>query len=190
MSSTLNLANYLPSILDCIHKTYQLQSLNSIFFLDQLSKRISPNKLRNHMNSEQFKTYDLVIMKDGLSDTIEGPGFNPFMSAAPSAQQNEPLNNEDLVNTCHDEYQEIYRLFMGALNAQRLIRFEDWVKHGAINSFSFASNSVINKFAQFNGKLTSNRALSLDYRPYLLNICRLEEIKHAASTKRRFVTSI
>lgn len=136
------------------------------------------------MSAERYKTYDLIVFKDGLSDNVEGAGFNPFMPAQPT-QQNEPLCNEDLVSTNLNDCQEIYRLFMGTLNAQRLIRFEDWIKHGAINSFSFASNSVINKFAQFNGKLTSNQALSLDYRPYLLNICRLEEIKQAASTKRR-----
>lgn len=185
----MTLANFLPSTLDCIHKTYQSHTLNGILFLDQLSKRISPNKLLSHMSAEKYKTYDLIVFKDGLSDNADGAvGFNPFMPAQPAAaaaQQNEPLCYEDLVSTELNDRQEIYRLFMGTLNAQRLIRFEDWVKHGAINSFCFASNSVINKFAQFNGKLTSNQALSLDYRPYLLNICRLEEIKQAASTKRR-----
>lgn len=182
--STLNLAKYLPSLLECTHT--HLELLNPIFFLDQISKKIAPSKLNTSLDAEQFKKYDMVLLKDGLSDNVEGPAFNPFMPILPSNNP-EPIATEDLVNTALSEIKEFYEFYMSGFNNKRLIRFEDWKKHGAVNQFSFASNSVLNKFAQYNYKLTSDKSLSLEYRPFLQQICQTEEIKYQESSKRRYL---
>lgn len=126
----------------------------------------------------------MVLLKDGLSDNAEGPAFNPFMPVMPTGNQ-EPVASEDLVNRSLNETSELYELYMHGFNSKRLIRFEDWKKHGAINEFSFASNAVVNRFAQYNYKFTSNLSLCLEYRPFLRQICHIEEIKQQETTKRR-----
>lgn len=138
------------------------------------------------MHTEQFRKYDLVIYKDGLSDATEGPGFNPFMTV----QSTEPLCLVDNVNTTDMIDAELYELYITLFNGNKLIQFKDWLKHGAINTFSFPSNAVLNRFAEYNCINTSNSSLVLDYRPFIQQICRLEEIKQAKSTKRRFDSNL
>ncbi len=182
-NTTLQLAKYLSSLLNCPHTPTKP---NPIHFLDRLAKQLQHSQFTN--THEQFKRYDSVVFKDGLSDTSEGPAFNPFMTSAPTAStdsgDSQANLDEDMVSSKMQDTVEIFTTYIQLFN--RFISINDWRKHGAVNSFSFTSNTAVNKLAQYGNKFTSNRSLFMDYRPFLQLICRSEEIKHRTSTKRRF----
>ena len=175
---------------------------DSITFLDALTKLLLKyNRLENDSISEgptSFKKYDLFIIRDGLTDhnssaassnsTFSYATFNPFI---PTQSSYSHLNNDDVnkSNTIaiKDHLYELYETYMTLFNDDAFIEFSDWSKHGAINQFNFSSNVAINKFAQSSFKFTSNNALSLDYRPFLQQICQMEELKAVTSTRRRYL---
>ncbi len=180
-NTTLQLAKYLSSLLDCRHTS---DFPNPIHFLDFLAKKIEQNNNRN--THDKFRRYDSVVFKDGLSDTTEGPTFNPFMPNTPTNIDEDSLINldEDMVSFKNQNTTEIFTAYTKIFN--HIMSVSDWSKHGTVNSFSFTSNTAINKLAQYANKFTSNQSLFLEYRPFLQLICRAEEFKQKTSTKRRF----
>ena len=92
----MELAKYLPNLLNCPHKQPSTSSSpNPIFFLDQLTKLLNFPEQQQH-TSDQFKRYDMVVFKDGLSDNTETPTSNPFMGNAPNNNNvNQNMQNKE-----------------------------------------------------------------------------------------------
>jgi hypothetical protein len=102
-------------------------------------------------------------------------------------QHLEDLNKSNMISV-EEHLNELYQTFITLFNENKFIEFDDWFKHGAINKFNYSSNVSINKLAQSLFKFTSNRSMSLEYRPYLHEICRLEDIKQREmNTRRRYM---
>jgi hypothetical protein len=187
---------------------------DNLFSLDVLSKRLGDlfvldcNNLNASTLGVESLTYDLFLIKDGLSDNSTGnsninnnmTAFNPFLTqpqiqaAAQYEKNNDPVHNVDRFdltkfNTTYlkQELLDYFSHFIVLFNENRRIDFADWFKHGRVNRNGYASSSCMSRFAQFAFKFTSNSALSLDYRPFLHEMCRIEELKQQSQNKRRYL---
>ncbi len=212
VNGTLNMTKQLNkyAFSYCKHHQYSL-FFDSLFSLDMLSKRLGDlfvldsNKLNSSILGIESLTYDLFLIKDGLSDNSTGASnnstsFNPFLTqpqiqaAAQFEKNNDHVHNVDRFdltkfNTTYlkNELLDFYLHFIVWFNENRFIDFTDWFKHGRVNRYGYASSACMNRFAQFTFKFTSNSALSLEYRPYLHEICRIEELKQQSQNKRRYL---
>ncbi len=211
--STLDLNRLLTRSINNKNCKYHNENayFNNIWFLDLLTKRLKYDQntdlTANHLNScdSLFKRYDLFILRDGLTDntlansslsSLNGNGqssgtpsvssynFNPFIPQSSqlkidtsSSKSNAILVREHMFN--------IYDLFIKLFNDNKMIDFTEWSKHGQTNQFNYPSNLAINRFAQALFKFTSNESISLDYRPYLQQMCHYEKLKQQNFTGRR-----
>lgn len=177
--NTLELSKYLPGLLDCSHGD---QTLNGFFFLDQLSRHLTQGSMPS-IQPDHFKCYDTVVYKDGLSDSTEGATFNPFLPTVSVRSDSDESYSEE--KEPKQSLQEVHAFYLRFFNADRAVEFENWQKHGKAMKFSFGANAVMNRFAQYACKPTSNVSLALDYRPILQLICRNEERKQQTTVGRR-----
>lgn len=192
MQTSLNLNKFFVFETKCyLHK--EDYYLNRLLFMDMLSKRIL-NCLRLEsgyvFNKEQpvnFKRYDLMMLRDGLSDyyASSSGSFNPFIINQPSS---EPKLSEDLckLNTTFvkQELFDFFKIFNFLLNKKN-INYYEWLNYGQVNEFNYASNVSVNRLAQGLFKFTSNKSLAVDYRPFLHQICKLEQAKQTKHVNRR-----
>ena len=173
----------------------------NIFLLDSLSRSMCKFNANIYFDlSIGFKKYDLFILRDGLTDnsslsTTATVSFNPFNLNAP--QTGMQANSEDNVDFNIDDFNksnsilvrdflyDLYETYMCLFNEFKCVKFQDWYKHGAVNQFNYSSNVSMNRFAAYAFKLTSNSSLTLDYRPFLHQICQIEDLKQASCTSRR-----
>lgn len=194
---------------DCKYHN-EIQFFNSLFFLDSITKKILKyNNLESTTNSfnleapTSFKKYDLFIIRDGLTDNnslasnttsststnsnTNASTFNPFQLQ--QSIGNKLINTDDMVYahsvSLKDSLCDFYDCFIELFNQNQHVDFYDWNKYGAINKFNFSSNVSVNKFAQAMCLFTSNSSLMLDYRPYLLKICKYEQLKQDKSKNKR-----
>lgn len=86
-----------------------------------------------------------------------------------------------------DQYDELFTTFISLFNQNKPINLPEWQCHGAINRHGYSSSACIDRVAQSLGKFSNDQQLSLDYRPYLQEICRLEESKQQVSGRKRFL---
>ena len=199
-STTFDLNNHLTKV---TFKTCEFHNENrffsNTFFLDSLTKSMC--KFNGNVDSDlsnRFKKYDLFILRDGLTDNSSmntSASFNPFNPFVMGGQNtcitedNVDFNIDDF-NKCNsitvrDHMYDLYETYMSLFNESKSVSFCDWCKHGAINQFSYSSNVSMNRFASYAFKLTSNSSLALDYRPFLHQICQIEELKQVSSSSRR-----
>jgi hypothetical protein len=156
------------------------------------------------------RAYDLFLIKDGLSDhstattTSSNLAFNPFLTqqqiqGAAQYERNtdsvHSLDRFDLTkfNTTYlkhellELYEHVMTLFNENGSSNNTIDFADWCKHGRSDRLGYAASSCMSRFAQHTNKFTSNKSLGLEYRPFLHEICRLEELKQQSQAKRRYL---
>ncbi len=185
---------------------------DSLFNLDFLTKRLSNLLLLecSFLNSSSIEslTFDTFLIRDGLTDnSTQQIPFNPFLNSLQVQQMQQFQNNQDPVDTLNDydltkfnttylkeELLDFFVHFVCLFNESKSVDFWDWLRHGRVNKFSYGSSSCMNKLAQSMFKFTSNESLSLDYRPYLHEICQLEELKQfpngsasSSMSRRRFL---
>ncbi|RNA02469.1 ATPase family AAA domain-containing 5 [Brachionus plicatilis] len=170
--------------------------LDQLLFMDKLSKRIlnylhlETGCVFNQEQPANFKRYDLLILKDGLGDhvTISG-AFNPFMNQSSAAEcklAEEDLTKLDTTFVKQDLF-EFFKVFNFLLNGKN-IDFYEWLNYGRVHEFNFSSNVSVNRLAQALSRFTSSKAIALDYRPFLHEICKHEQSKQAKQVnKRRYV---
>ncbi len=174
----------------------ELTFFKNIFFLDIVTKGLRHFNSSTHTElSDSFKKYDLFILRDGLTDNSSlntGASFNPFNPFIPQAtlsDESVDFNIDDFNKynsfTTREHLYDLYETHMYLFNDFKSVKFDDWYKHGTINEFNYSSNVSVNRFALNALKLTTNSALSLDYRPYLHQISQIEEFKQVTSTSRR-----
>jgi DNA polymerase III delta prime subunit len=182
----------------------EMNFFTNIFFLDTVTKVMCNFNANIQTDlSDGFNKYDLFILRDGLTDnnslSSSTASFNPFNPFMPQTTSNalQVNSSDDTVDFNIDDFNksnsiatrellhDLYETYMYLFNDSKCVKFQDWYKHGAIHQFSYSSNVSVNRFASNACKLTSNSALSLDYRPYLHQICQIEEFKQATTTSRR-----
>lgn len=196
INSTLNFSDFLSKSFNSKCNFHNENKLfENIFFLDKLGKSILKYlylENSSNFNQEQpasFRRFDLLLLKDGLTDNSSANvSFNPFLYQ----QTNETRSREDLtkLNTtfAKEELNEFYQHFILMFNDKKFIDFSDWSNYGAINEYNFASNVSINRLAQSLFRFTSNSSLCVEYRPFLQQICKIEETKQIVNTgKRRYL---
>jgi hypothetical protein len=179
-----DLIEYLPNALNNFEKSTYFENY---FYLDQLTK-----KLKYHSNiyveeEKNLKKYDLVLLKDGLSDNSSSctntSTFNPFLPMNSTTALQDHIE-ESIFYSDIERLHEHYNEYMFLFNKQNLVDLKDWSKHGLVDQFSYSSNMAVNKYAQNSLKPTTSRAVSLEYRPFLQQICQIEEIKQLSSKRR------
>lgn len=87
----------------------------------------------------------------------------------------------------NEELAEFFTTFVSLFNQNKPIGFTEWLRHGAINQHGYASSACVDRVAQSLCKFSSSRDLALEYRPYLQEICRLEEAKQQVHGRKRFL---
>lgn len=179
-----NLNNYLP---DALKQNDKQNYFDNFFYIDQLTKKLKSIDSFFHVEiPHSFKKYDLVLLKDGLSDNsttcTNTSTFNPFLPVN-SLTMTQDHSDDSISLTEYDRLYEFYEEYMTLLNGN-LIDLKIWSKHGLVDQFNYSANSIVNKFAQNMMKSTSSREVSLDYRPFLQKICQIEEVNKMNSKRR------
>lgn len=184
--TSTDLNSYIPNGLTSQQQNY----FDNFYYLDKLTRELKANELNSNHESN-FKKYDLVLLKDGLSDNSVCTNvsvFNPFLPVnSINNNTSQDFSNDATSHhlLAHDLYTEYMRLFN---KTNCLMDFNEWSKHGLADHFNYSSNAAVNKFAQATFKSTTSEAVSLEYRPFLQIICQTEEKNQAKnSTKRRYL---
>ena len=184
---------------------------NNIWFLDLLTKRLKYDQntdlAANHLNNGDnlFKRYDSFILRDGLTDNtpansstsssnlngqssgtpaVSAYNFNPFIPQSTQLKLDTSSSKSNAI-FIREHMFNIYDSFIKLFNDNKMIDFTEWSKHGQTNQFNYPCNVAINRFAQALFKFTSNESISLDYRPYLQQMCHYEKLKQQNFTGRR-----
>ena len=165
--------------------------LDQFLYMDMLSKRIldylhlETGCVFNQEQPVNFKRFDLMMLKDGLSDHMTNAGsFNPFMNQTNADSE---LNHDPAkLNTTFvkQDLFEFFKVFNFLLNGKHIDYYE-WLNYGKVNKFNFTSNVSVNRLAQGLFRFTSSKAVALDYRPFLHQICKLEQEKQTRHVNRR-----
>ena len=202
-NSTLSLDKYLPqSLLESTCNWHRnLKNSENLIFLDNLTKQFKQKSFQLNSNFEMstdVKKYDSILIRDGLSDNTDlfnnsssamnqtassNNSFNPFIQQSNLDLSKFHFEEYNLTSSI-DQLNELYDIFINLFNKNKYINFYDWNKFGFVNTFNYTSSPSINKFAQYNYKFTSNSALSLDYRAFLQQICRIEECRQIGLKRR------
>ncbi|CAF0939861.1 unnamed protein product [Brachionus calyciflorus] len=189
---TLSVKNHPITIeneFDITFKKCYFHLKNSLFLDFMTHKILKYLESSSIFNRNEFKRYDLVLLKDGLSDNGSNSTtivFNPFQ---PVSLDQVPKKDLSKINTSfHKEiYSDLFKELSGLIYGNSL-DMNIWLQQGHISQFNYSSNVCMNRLAQNLFMFTSNKALSLEYRSYLHEICKLEEDKQTCqntNTKRR-----
>lgn len=184
------------------------QFFSGLFYLDTLTKKLGQLYQLDCPSSSNYSVdlsaYDACVIKDGLSDasslistssswSSSGSAstgvFNPFQSQAVESQYSKCKSVYVLSkhNTTYlkEELLDLYTSFVILFNDYKPVEFSDWVKYGRVAKPGFAASSALNRFAQNTFKFTSSPSLYLDYRPFLQEMCSLEESRQLGGGGRR-----
>ncbi|CAF0835332.1 unnamed protein product [Brachionus calyciflorus] len=164
-----------------------LTNTNNLLYLDFLTSHILklPLCLKTYKDVT-FKRYDMFIIKDGFNDfkLTSSISFNPFQTNNDRANKDEP--EEVVLSFFQKKLIDYFKETISLIHKD--ISLNEWLNLGKVNEFDYIGNNSINRLAQGLFKFTSNKSISLDYRPYLYEICKLEEIKQAKGVnKRRYI---
>lgn len=157
--------------------------------IDYFNKHLKQLEVYKHFTTLNPLRYDCFVYKEGLiDDDYVAPTVlpNTLASGSISSHHHHYLTSSFNCNDTHSLVNSNRIHFLNEI-ISLLSMNHDCNYYSNLNIYEPNSNKVLYKFAYTHFKFTSNKSLYTDYAPYLRLICKNEQSKQEANSRRRYL---